>query len=80
MKIEKVSDTQIQVTLNHSDLMDRDIKISELAYGSKKAQALFRAMMARAYEDFGFVTENVPLMIEAVPLSSESIMIVVTKV
>ena len=37
-------------------------------------------MMARAYEDFGFETENVPLMIEAVPLSSESIMIVVTKV
>lgn len=80
MKIEKISDTQIQVTLNHSDLIDRNIKISELAYGSKKAQALFKDMMARAYEDFGFETENVPLMIEAVPLSTESIMIVVTKV
>ncbi|PHV70390.1 competence protein [Sporanaerobium hydrogeniformans] len=80
MKIEKISDTQIQVTLNHSDLMDRNIKISELAYGSKKAQALFKDMMARAYEDFGFETENVPLMIEAVPLSTDSIMIVVTKV
>ncbi|MDF2596255.1 MAG: Negative regulator of tic competence, partial [Clostridia bacterium] len=32
MKIEKLSDTQIQVTLNHSDLIDRNIKISELAY------------------------------------------------
>ncbi len=80
MKIEKISDTQIQVTLNHSDLMDRNIKISELAYGSKKAQALFKDMMTRAYEDFGFETENVPLMIEAVPLSTDSIMIVVTKV
>ncbi|MDF2595889.1 MAG: Negative regulator of tic competence, partial [Clostridia bacterium] len=55
-------------------------KISELAYGSKKAQALFKDMMIRAYEDFGFETENVPLMIEAVPLSTDSIMIVVTKV
>ncbi|MDF2613285.1 MAG: Negative regulator of tic competence [Clostridia bacterium] len=80
MKIEKLSDTQIQVTLNHSDLIDRNIKISELAYGSKKTQALFKDMMARAYEDFGFETENVPLMIEAVPLSTDSIMIVVTKV
>lgn len=80
MKIEKLSDTQIQVTLNHSDLIDRNIKISELAYGSKKAQALFKDMMARAYEDFGFETENTPLMIEAVPLSTDSIMIVVTKV
>nr|WP_302599528.1 adaptor protein MecA [uncultured Cellulosilyticum sp.] len=80
MKIEKLSDTQIQVTLNHSDLTDRNLKISELAYGSKKAQALFKDMMARAYEDFGFETDNVPLMIEAVPLSADSIMIVVTKV
>lgn len=80
MKIEKLSDTQIQVTLNHADLIDRDLKISELAYGSKKAQALFKDMMARAYEDFGFETDNVPLMIEAVPLAGDSIMIVVTKV
>ncbi|MGL4799468.1 MAG: adaptor protein MecA [Cellulosilyticaceae bacterium] len=80
MKIEKISDTQIQVTLNPSDLQNRDIKISELAYGSSKAQSLFRDMMTQAYEDFGFETENVPLMIEAVPLSSDSIKIVVTKV
>ena len=80
MKIEKISETQIQVTLNHSDLIDRDLKLSELAYGSKKAQALFKDMMARAYEDFGFETDNVPLMIEAVPLSTDSIMILVTKV
>ena len=80
MKIEKISDTQIKVTLSHSDLLDGDLKISELAYGSQKAQALFKDMMARAYEDFGFETDNVPLMIEAVPLSTDSIMIVVTKV
>ena len=80
MKIEKISDTQIKVTLNHSDLMDRDLKLSELAYGSQKAQALFKDMMAKANEEFGFETDNVPLMIEAVPLSTDSIMIVVTKV
>lgn len=80
MKIEKISDTQIKVTLSHSDLMDRNLKLSELAYGSQKAQALFKDMMARANEEFGFETDNVPLMIEAVPLSTDSIMIVVTKV
>ena len=80
MRIEKINDTQIRVTLSHSDLNPRDIKISELAYGSKKAQELFREMMTQAYEEFGFETENVPLMIEAVPLSTESIMIVVTKI
>ncbi len=80
MRIEKINDTQIRVTLSHSDLNPRDIKISELAYGSQKAQALFRDMMTQAYEEFGFETENIPLMIEAVPLSRESIMIVVTKI
>ncbi|MGL6175184.1 MAG: adaptor protein MecA [Cellulosilyticaceae bacterium] len=80
MKIEKVSDTQIRVTLDHADLKNRNIKISELAYGSSKAQALFKDMMNQAFEDFGFEAENVPLMIEAVPLSTDSIMIVVTKV
>jgi adapter protein MecA 1/2 len=80
MKIEKISDAQIRVTLNNTDLQDRDIKLGELAYGSVKAQALFKDMMLKAYEDFGFETENIPLMIEAVPLSAESIMIVVTKV
>lgn len=80
MRIEKINDTQIRVTLSHSDLIPRDIKISELAYGSQKAQKLFRDMMTQAYEEFGFETTNVPLMIEAVPLSAESIMIVVTKI
>lgn len=80
MKIEKISDTQIRVMLNHSELKNRDIQIGELAYGSTKAQALFRDMMLQAYEDFGFEAENVPLMIEAVPLSADSIMIIVTKI
>ncbi|OON95289.1 MAG: competence protein [Epulopiscium sp. Nele67-Bin005] len=80
MKIEKISESQIRITLNHADLSNRNIKITELAYGSAKAQALFKDMMSKAYEDFGFETNNVPLMIEAVPLSLDSIMIVVTKV
>lgn len=80
MKIEKVSDTQIKVTLNRGDLDDRNLKLSELAYGSQKAQALFRDMMIKANEQFGFETDNVPLMIEAVPLSPDSIMVVITKV
>ncbi len=80
MKIEKISDVQIKATLSHSDLLDRDLKISELAYGSAKAQELFQDMMVQAHEEFGFEAENVPLMIEAVPLSTDSIMIVVTKV
>jgi len=80
VKIVKISDTQIKIILNQADLKHRDIKISELAYGSKKAQELFRDMMETAFEEHGFDASNVPLMIEAVPLSIDSIMIIVTKV
>ena len=42
MKIEKISDNQIRCTLNKTDLASREIKISELAYGTEKAKSLFR--------------------------------------
>ena len=45
MKIEKVSDNQIRCTLTREDLADRQLKLSELAYGTEKAKSLFREMM-----------------------------------
>ncbi len=80
MKIEKVSDNQIRCTLTREDLADRQIKISELAYGTEKAKALFRDLMQQASNEFGFEAEDIPLMIEAIPISADKIMLVVTKV
>ena len=37
-------------------------------------------MMQQARIQFGFQAENIPLMIEAIPLSSESIILIITKV
>ena len=37
MKIEKINDNQIRCTLTRQDLADREIKLSELAYGTEKA-------------------------------------------
>lgn len=80
MKIEKVNDNQIRCTLTREDLADRQIKLSELAYGSEKAKTLFKDMMQQASAQFGFEAEDIPLMIEAVPLSAETIMLIITKV
>ncbi|MCM1244534.1 MAG: adaptor protein MecA [Roseburia sp.] len=80
MKIERINENQIRCTLNKHDLLERHLKISELAYGSDKAKELFRDMMERANMDFGFQTEDIPLMIEAIPTSKESIVLVITKV
>ena len=73
MKIEKISDTQIRCTLNRQDLAERELKISELAYGSDKAKALFRELMLQASYECGFEADDIPLMIEAIPISSDSL-------
>ena len=80
MKIEKVNDHQIRCTLTKADLADRELKISELAYGTEKAKSLVKDMMQQASYEFGFDAEDIPLMIEAIPLNSECIVLVITKV
>lgn len=80
MKIEKVNDNQIRCTLTREDLDHRQLKISELAYGTEKAKSLFREMMQQASYEFGFEAEDIPLMIEAIPLSSDAIILIITKV
>lgn len=80
MKIEKISDTQIRCTLSRQDLADRDLKISELAYGSDKAKDLFRELMVQASYECGFEADDIPLMIEAIPVSGDCLVLVVTKV
>lgn len=79
MKIEKLNDNQIRCTLTHADLADRQIKISELVLGGEKAKSLFHDMMQKAHSEFGFEAEDMPLMIEAVPASSDSIVLIITK-
>ena len=80
MKIEKINENQIRCTLNSSDLSDRQLDLKELAYGSVRARSLFREMMQQAFNAFGFAAEDTPLMVAAIPLSSDSIMLVITKV
>ena len=80
MKIERISDTQIRCTLSNFDLSERNMNIAELAYGNEKARRLFREMVQKASAEFGFEVEDIPLMVEAIPLSNESVMLVITKV
>ncbi len=80
MKIEKINDNQIRCTLTRADLIDRQIKLSELICGGEKAKSLFQDMMHQASNEFGFEAEDTPLMIEAVPTASDSIVLIITKV
>jgi len=80
MKIEKINDNQIRCTLTRADLASRQLQLSELAYGTEKAKNLFHDMMQQAAFEFGFEAEDIPLMIEAIPASADSIVLIITKV
>ncbi len=80
MKIEKVSDTQLKLTLTKADLAERDIQLEDLIRPSEKTQQLFRDIMEQAMDECDFITENTPLMVEAVPVGMDGIMIIVTKI
>lgn len=80
MTIERLSDTQIRCTLNKQDLQERELQLSELLYGSEKAKALFRDLVQMASYECGFETEDLPLMIEAIPVDADCLVLVVTKV
>ena len=80
MKIERISQNQIRCILTSDDLESRQIRISELAYGSEKAKSLFRDMMQQAHIELGFDANDIPLMIEMIPSASGTITLIITKV
>ena len=80
MKIERINDNQIKCTLTRSDLASRQIRMSELVYGNEKTKGLFQDMMEQASTEVGFEASDLPLMIEAIPVSMDCIVLMITKV
>ena len=80
LKIEKINESQIKLILTEADLTERDIKLEDLTMPSEKTQALFHDIMEKALEEYDFISENTPLMVEAVPVGLDGIMIIVTKI
>ncbi|MDE6433745.1 MAG: adaptor protein MecA [Lachnospiraceae bacterium] len=80
MKLERLSENQIRCTLNKADLADRELLLNELAYGTDRAKELFREMMEQAADELGFEVNDIPLMIEAIPVSPDCLILIITKV
>ena len=79
MRIEKINDDQIKFVLTENDLTERAINIEELTVPSDKTQKLFKDIMNKALEEYGFESAETPLMVEAMPSSQDGIMIIVTR-
>ncbi len=79
MEIKKINENQIRCMLTKEDLSERDLNVSELAYDSDKARDLFSELLVTASNDLDFDTDGIPIVIEAVPMSHGSLMLLVTK-
>jgi len=68
MKIEKLNENKIRVTLNIDDLAERDIDYHSFMSNSIESQSIFIDMLNKAEKEVGFNTEDCRIMIEALAL------------
>lgn len=80
MKIEKISDNQIRCTLTKLDLSIRQMELRELTYGSENARNLFREMIQQASSELDFHVEDIPIMVEAIPVYNDGVILLITKI
>lgn len=79
MKIEKVDENKIRITISFSDLQKRNLDLSALNYSTPAAQELFWDMMEQAEAEFGFDTTSAQLCVEAYPSTTDEFIITITK-
>ncbi len=79
MKIEKISDYKVKITINSIDLEERNINMDDLVYNSPKAQELFWDILYQAYVEQGFEVKDEQLVVEAIPNSRDTFVIIITK-
>ena len=53
MKIERISENQLKLTLTKADLAERKIKLEDLISPSERTQKLFRDIMEQAWKEAG---------------------------
>lgn len=81
MKFNRVNDNKLQIIISRDDLAERDLKKWDLVPYNPNSQKIFQDILEEAYEACGFeVGRDAQLMIEAYPMTGESMIITVTKV
>jgi len=81
VKFKRLSEDKVQIIVSSEDLEKREVKKWDLMPSSPKAQELFQEMLDKAYEECGFeVDSETQLMVEAYPMTTDSLVITLTKV
>ncbi len=79
MKIEKLSDNKIKITLDVNDLKTRNIDAKSFIYNSPESQDLFWDVMQEAETRYGFSVEESMVYVEAHVNNNGLFTLIVTK-
>ena len=79
MKIEKLTENKIRITLNLNDLEDEHIDLHSFMSNSPESQALFYNLLSQAEKEVGFYTKDYKLMIEAIAVPEGNFILTVTR-
>lgn len=69
MKIERLHEGKIKISLDAQDLMRMDTTFEELDYSKVETRKIISSLLKQALEETGFDSSNSRLLIEAVPAS-----------
>lgn len=81
MKFNLVNENKLQIIISSKDLSARDLKKWDLVPYNPNAQLLFQEILDHANEACGFeVMRDTQLMVEAYPITGESMIMTITKI
>jgi adapter protein MecA 1/2 len=80
MKIEKISDDKIRITLNKDDLRKNDIDFQSFISDPLESQDAFLDMLEKARDELDFNTDNYRIMVEALAMSNGTFILTVTRI
>lgn len=79
MKIEKITENKIRITLNLEDLKSKNIDFHSFMSNSLETQNLFMEMLDEVEKQIGFVTKNYKLSIEAIATPNDNFILTITR-
>ena len=79
LKIEKIDENKIRITLNIHDLIEKNIDFHTFMSNPIETQTLFAEMLETAEKEVGFTTKNCQLSIDAVATSTGDFIVTVTR-
>lgn len=79
MKIEKLNENKIRITLNIDDLNEKNIDFHSFMSNSIDSQEIFLDMLEKANKEVGFNTDDCKVMIEALAMSDGHFILTITK-